>query len=284
LRWRALLSAAVAFLALSVILFTWFGSNWRALPNLLYAAPHVIARAGGEGHEKPLWYFGQLLCGGWSGAFILALACTGLLMTMRARDASAFGLLAVYALILGFIYSLIPYKTPWLALNLWLPIALFAGRAVQWLWRMPTQFPARRSLVHAGCILAAAAVAVTVAHDTHERVFLHPADETNPYAYAHTTDDVEGLAPEIEKLALRNGIQAPRIAVIAADAWPLPWYLRSFANVGFWQPGQQPGSADFYVTSTDVGDQYANALKGYRAEFFGVRPNVLILLWSPAAE
>ena len=40
-------------------------------------------------------------------------------------------------------------------------------------------------------------------------------------------------------MARQNGIATPRIAVIAADPWPLPWYLRHFNQVGFWQPGQK---------------------------------------------
>jgi hypothetical protein len=131
------------------------------------------------------------------------------------------------------------------------------------------------------CILVGAVVALLIAYDTHDRVFVHPADEANPYAYAHTSEDLLGLPVEIERLARQNAIAAPRIAVIAADPWPLPWYLRHIAEVGFWQPGQQPGRADFYITSTEAADQYAELLKDFRPEFFGVRPGVLTILWSP---
>jgi len=281
---RAMLAAVAAFIVLTIVLFTGFGSNWKTLPELFHAAPNLMARAGGEGHQKPFWYFAQLLSGGWSGATILILTCIGFFQTMRKRDSSAYVFLAFYVLFLGALYSLIPYKTPWLALNFWLPVALFAGLAMQSLWRMAVKYPAHCVAIRSSCILVATVAAGLIAHDTHQRVFLHPADESNPYAYAHTSDDVLGLAPEIEKLAQQNAIASPRIAVIAADPWPLPWYLRHFANVGFWQPGQQPGTADFYITSTDAADQYADQLQSFHAEFFGVRPNVLILLWSPVPK
>jgi hypothetical protein len=80
------------------------------------------------------------------------------------------------------------------------------------------------------------------------------------------------------------GIATPRIAVIASDPWPLPWYLRHYSQVGFWQPGQQPGPADFYITSTEAATQYDNQLQNYRAEYFGARPGVLILLWAPVPK
>ncbi len=123
-----------------------------------------------------------------------------------------------------------------------------------------------------------------IGHDTRQRVFLHPADENNPYAYAHTSDDILGLPVEIADMARRNSVAAPRIAVIAADPWPLPWYLRHFDQVGFWQPGQKVADADFFITSTEAADQYADQLRNFRPEFFGERPGVLILLWSPAPK
>jgi predicted membrane-bound mannosyltransferase len=202
---------------------------------------------------------------------------------MRRRHSSPYSFLAIYFIFIIAIYSLIPYKTPWLALNLWLPLALFAGRAVELAWNATAkQLNPRAALPLFG--VSAAIVAALIAHDTRQRVFLHPAGETNPYAYAHTTEDILGLPTEISELAQRDGIANPRIAVIATDPWPLPWYLRHFSQVGFWQPGQQPGKADFYITSTDAAEQYQSQLTDFRADFFGERPGVLILLWLPAPK
>jgi hypothetical protein len=63
----------------------------------------------------------------------------------------------------------------------------------------------------------------------------------------------------------------------------LPWYLRKFSQVGFWQPDQDTGPADFFITTTDVQGRLAEQLKAFRPEFFGARPNVLMILWSPVA-
>ncbi len=283
LRPRAMLAALVTFLLLAVMLFTWFGRNWKALPALLRAIPDVLARAGGQGHEKPFWYYLWLLATGRSGWILLALAAIGLFVTVRKRDHSAFRMLAYYAILLAATYSLIPYKTPWLALNFFLPVALLTGRVIEWFWKgAATHLPLRAALPIFGVVAVSAAA--LIAHDTRRRVFIQPADETNPYAYAHTSDDLLGLPPEIEQLARQDGMTEPRIAVIAHDAWPLPWYLRHFSRVGFWQPGQQVPEADFYITSTEAADQYQDQLRSSRPEFFGIRPGVLILLWSPAPK
>jgi uncharacterized protein (TIGR03663 family) len=281
--WRSAtaVAAAAVFLLLSVVLFTWFGSNWRALPALLHAAPNLLARAGGEGHEKPFWYFAHLLAGSWSGGMISALAFIGFIHTARRRDPSPYGFLAFYACFLAGIYSLIPYKTPWLALNLWLPIALFAGLAIKSLWRMRARSPALRTAIPFFAFLSGAVATVLIGHDTWQRVFAHPADDTNPYAYAQTSEDLLGLPALIEEVARQNAIAAPRIAVIAADPWPLPWYLRHYSQTGFWQPGQPAEEADFYITSSETAEQYRGRFKDLHPDFFGVRPGVLVVLWSP---
>ena len=278
------LIAAAVFLLLTGILFTWFGSSWNAISGLMQAGPSMLARAGGEGHEKPFWYFGKLLIAGSSGGLISALACIGLILTVKRRDDSPFGFLGWYAALLAVIYSLIPYKTPWLALNFWLPLALFAALTIKWLWNIPAMHPALRTPIRGLCIVLGVVAAVLIAHDTRERVFSHPADERNPYAYAHTSEDLLRLPETIADVAKQDGLASPRIAVIASDPWPLPWYLRHYAQVGFWRPGQKVGPADFYITSTEAADQYSDQLKDMRPEFFGVRPGVLILLWEPAPK
>jgi uncharacterized protein (TIGR03663 family) len=284
LRLGPLLSAAGTFLALLAILFTWFGRNWKVLPALLHAAPDFFARAVGQGHQKPIWYYGSLLTSGWSGGLLVALAWLGLFIIFRRRcDASPYQWLACYGLLIAVIYSLIPYKTPWLALNLWLPLTLFAANALDSLWRWCTTRYRQRANASAICILAGL-TGLLIADDTRQRVFLRPADENNPYAYAHTSEDILGLPAEIADMARQNGIATPRIAVIASDPWPMPWYLRHFNQVGFWQPGQKVADADFFITSTEAADQYADQLRNFRPEFFGVRPGVLILLWSPAPK
>jgi uncharacterized protein (TIGR03663 family) len=273
---RTWLAAALTFLIAGVLLFTWGGQNWTALADLLRAIPSFAARAGGEGHAKPFWYYFELLAGGWSGVAILLLALLGF---FRVTVSSRRIFLAAYGVIIVLIYSAIPYKTPWLALNFWLPLALLAGLAVGWIWFALPKLSAR-----AGILAGLGVIGILMAHDTRQWVFREPADEKNPYAYAHTGEDMLRLPVRLEQLAQKNQIASPRIAVVAADAWPLPWYLRKFTQVGFWQPGQETGAADYFITTTDVPDALAERLKNFRPEFFGWRPNVLLILWVPETQ
>ena len=133
------------FLVTGVLLFTWFGQNWAALADLFRAIPNFAARAGGEGHEKPFWYYCELLAGGWSGASIARSGRAGTVFrdAVRVRTAGTSfsgGLRAGHR---WSIYSAIPYKTPWLALNFWLPLAILAGFGVEWLWHAAPKFSVR---------------------------------------------------------------------------------------------------------------------------------------------
>jgi uncharacterized protein (TIGR03663 family) len=261
------------FTVTAIVLFTWFGRNWSVFSDLLHAVPSYASRAGGQGHEKPVWYYAVLLGGGWSGIVMSGLAMLGILRALKSGRQLWF---VIYALLITVIYSSIPYKTPWLALNLWLPLALFAGVAVEWLWFATTK-PLNRALILAFiCLLG-----VLTAHDTRQRVFLNPVGERNPYAYAHTSEDLLRLPARLEELTRQSQNVNPRIAVVAADAWPLPWYLRKYSQAGFWQPGQETGPADYFITTTDVSGKLAGQIKNYRQEFFGVRPEVLLILWMP---
>ena len=273
---KIILAAFAVFMVAAVLLFTWFGQNPSALTDLFRAVPHLTARAGGQGHEKPFWYYGALLATGWSGMAVLTLAVIGVFRSVRNPPANALIMLATYASVIFAIYSAIPYKTPWLALNFWLPLALLAGAAVEWIWSASPKFSGRGVVLISGICLM-----VLVARDTRQLVFKHPADGKNPYAYAHTTEDVLDLPARIEAVARQRHLAQPRIAVVAADAWPLPWYLRKFPNAGYWQPGQEAGAADFFVTTTEVSSALARRLEKFRPEFFGVRPNVLLVLWTP---
>jgi hypothetical protein len=136
--------------------------------------------------------------------------------------------------------------------------------------------PARWALIVPAILIVGA-----IARDVNNRVFRFPADEQNPYAYAHTGDDLLRLPPRLTQLAEERNLKSPRIAVVAADPWPLPWYLRKLSQVGFWQPGQDTGPADFFITSPEAAKALGDKLNNCRPEFFGVRPEVLIILWNP---
>lgn len=286
----AVSAASAACLLFVLLIYTWGFRHWRGPLDLLESFPHFLRRASGEGHEKPFWWYWKLLANGYSGGALLALALLGgvnigckATQPERLDPESEHGpnasitlrLFLVYTVAICAIHCAIPYKTPWLALNLWLPLSVLTGCGCSALWRWK-----KSALFRGILVVAVVALAFAIGRDTRLLVFLRASDERNPYAYAHTVDDLLRLPERLDRLALKHPAgRNMRIAVVSADAWPLPWYLRKFPNTGFWQPNQDPGLADLYLTSPEAAERIPNRIEGRRPEFFGLRPDVLAILW-----
>jgi uncharacterized protein (TIGR03663 family) len=189
------------------------------------------------GHDKPFTYYFQLLAvpakaGGvwWFGTPVLLLALAGFASSFgrgaRARYVIRF--LAYSAAGHFLIYSLISYKTPWLAALPWAHVCLLAGFGV-------AGFPRHRLPLKIALGLLAAAALFTQFKQARQATGRLASDARNPFAYVPTRRDVEKLEIWLEKLrqAAPDTLLGP-VAVIGADYWPLPWYLRSFDQIGYW--------------------------------------------------
>jgi hypothetical protein len=65
----------------------------------------------------------------------------------------------------------------------------------------------------------------------------YAASRNNPYVYAQTCPDLRRLVERVEAIA-RVAPTGPDtvIKVIAPESyWPLPWYLRAFKHIGWWE-------------------------------------------------
>jgi len=271
--------AFAVFFVAGILLFTWFGQNWKALADLFHAVPHLSSRASGEGHQKPFPYYFSLLSPGYV-LWPLAILGIGEAIASLRTGIRALGLpLAIYTLAVLLIYSAIPYKTPWLALNIWLPLMLLCGLGVEGYWKRFAKIGG-----HVAAIIVIGALLIFLGQRTWVLAFKAPADPKNPLAYAHTVDDLLRLPARVEECAKEKNLKQPLIAVVASDPWPLPWYLRKFPRVGFWQPGQDPGNADIYITSAQASENLEAKLNDRFPEFFGLRPEVIVILWPPKAS
>jgi uncharacterized protein (TIGR03663 family) len=158
---------------------------------------------------------------------ILVLGACGIVTALalaRSRFAvfTAFWAMGIFAA-----YSLIPYKTPWLALSIILPFVIISGYFIEQLAR-------RRSLRVVAYIALAVAAIVETSHAI-EISFLRYDDTGETYSYAHTNRDFLNLIHEIEKIAAGNPAgKEIGITVMSPEYWPMPWYLRDYTHTGFW--------------------------------------------------
>ena len=90
------------------------------------------------------------------------------------------------------------------------------------------------------------------------------SDSRNPYVYAHPTDEVFTVVKRIEEMArVHPDSYNMHIQVICPgkDYWPLPWYLRRYESIDWWESVDNSGaSAPLIICSPEVEAALTNKL------------------------
>ena len=222
--WREAAPPAVAGLALLLFFYSGGFLHWAALPGLwLTFAPWLhTGTAGLSGHEKEWWYWLQLL-GRYEWPALLGLLATPFI-AWHGRAFATRGLAIASLLTLG-IYSAIAYKTPWCLVALLWPWQLFFGRAVVHAWRTWDRGLAGGA---AGVTLACS-LALTVPLN-----FRRFTEETEPYVYVQTRDDMRKVLDPLRALVARDPLQIHLTGhIVMAEIHPLPWLLGDFTHLHF---------------------------------------------------
>jgi hypothetical protein len=277
---RAALWASVAAGLTAAVFFTSFGSHFSGLGDALAAYTRAADRfsSGPTGHEKPWWYYLQLLTwtrsGGllWHQIALVALAVIGVALGLRAAfikqetSLTAAAWPALYTLALLAAFSAFAYKTPWQAVHFVPGLALLAATALTAITSLRTGF---------WQALPVAVVTLASLYQQTARVaFQRPADARNPYAYVHSSPDVLKV-PTLAADA-RRAFPGEPIRVISEEYWPLPWYLRREAAVGFWSTPPDTCDGALVITSAAQAEAVRGRLKfRYRETFLGLRPGVI---------
>jgi uncharacterized protein (TIGR03663 family) len=281
----------VALIA-SVMFFSSFLTNASGPLDSIRTFFTWISRAGGNSPHNHPWYFyferlaffrsgnGPI----WSEGLILLLAGIGLVSALKRRadarpDSILIRVVAFYTVLLTLIYTIISYKTPWCFLGFLHGMILLAGvgaMAAIGFWRQ--RWPR---------VLTIAALVAAVVHlgwEAWRASYVYAADRKNPYVYAHTSPDLRNLVEKVEALA-RVHPQTRRmlIKVMAADRdyWPLPWYLRRFKQVGWWDRIPDDPLAPVMIVSSRFGaafDERPNKTH-LMAGYFQLRPQVFLELY-----
>jgi uncharacterized protein (TIGR03663 family) len=232
-------AAAAAFVVTAAVLFSSFGQNPAGLVDSIRSCFTAYwGRAFEAGpHIHPWHYYLGLLVwfradGGpvFTEAAVLLLAAAGGYAAWREKSGFS-RFLAVSALIMAAVYSIVPYKTPWCLLSFHSVLVLVAGRGAAWL---VTAAPAGAWRGFATAVLCLAGGHLL--WQARQAAFTYPADPRNPWVYAHTGPDVFPLRDRIAALAAASpsGREVPVQVFTTANLWPLPWYLRSYPNVRWW--------------------------------------------------
>jgi predicted membrane-bound mannosyltransferase len=129
------------------------------------------------------------------------------------------------------VYSVIPYKTPWNILGLIPAMAVPGAAGLLSLYERIGQTRTRFFVQ-----LAFAVLFVFQVHTLWQLNFEEADAPENPFTYGHARDDVKRIAQKLQQVSSGEMSKEMRIDVIALNSgyWPLPWYLRHFTQVAWW--------------------------------------------------
>ena len=262
------------FIYLGALFFSSFFTYSEGVSKA-FEAYAIWTKTGGKEHTQS-GYAGYLKWLTKVESPLLILSSLGILVAMlRAKHRFAM-FAALWALGLFIAYTLIPYKTPWLALSFTLPMCLVAG------YGLGELLAAKRKELK---LLAAAMILVgtsILAYQTYQLNFVRYDDEEMTYVYAHTKRGFLGLIEQIDKYAEKSGRgKLATIEIISPDYWPMTWYVNDYKYANF-------QSAPVDVTTSEMivakkGDQDTVVAQKYSSHyrFVGVwplRPGVDLML------
>ena len=271
----------LAFFLTSAILFSSFCQDWSGVYNAFVAAPlSYLHRAAGEAaaggadwHVHPWWqYLSWIFLGRPSScpaeqspgfafahlhsllqwaALLLPLGLYATFGRIRARMPRAlvrtFLGASLYFVVLLALYSAIPYKTPWCAVQILLGFvfAVSLGYAVLAKVCLDVLRPrgksastGRQAAVLGICVLAPLLAGVGEHVPGLRMMIAAPDSRAIPYNYAHASPEVKALAACVD--AAMKAAPDPQKAFIAVslppeDTWPFPWYNRPWEpKTGYW--------------------------------------------------
>lgn len=201
-----------------IILFTGFFLNPKGFHDMFAAfAFWSKTGTGTSGHEKPFYYWLELL-NLYEWPALIALVCA-LPIAWFGRFQKSVVAFTAFGTWLA--YSLIPYKTPWLILNLLWPLAFVFGfafeAAAQFMW-----------LKRLRVVIALIALSITLI--TMWRLnFKGFVNEREPYVYVQSTMDLK-RATDLIQARLKEFPEdlTMKILVLVRDPWPLPWIFSGY--------------------------------------------------------
>ncbi len=253
-----------AWLLVAWILFSSFFTNASGLADSLKTYGPWIERANGDTPHVHPWtfYFHRLLWFHegrgpvWTELLIVFLALVGGGVGFGRKcgsdaNASFIRFLFLYSLALMMGYTLISYKTPWCALSFWNGFILLAGVGAAWLSGRAKQRAVRWTV--SGLIALGAA---HLAWESWELSVPLAADRRNPYTYSQTSPDILKLVDRVKELVAFSGQGDNLLVKVMApegDYWPLPWYLRSFKKIGWWENVPGDPYAPIMIVSQQFG-------------------------------
>jgi uncharacterized protein (TIGR03663 family) len=228
--WRDLAVSLALLIVLLIVFFSSFLSNLHGLRDSL-ATFKMWGQTGLMANRHP-WH-SYVLWLAESELAIFVLGGLGLVVTLWQARRKFAVFAAFWALGTTAAYSLLPYKTPWLTLNMVIPLGIVAGLGLDLIFEKAEKVFGRSSAYAAGGLVLLTAI-LSLYQCVSLNWFRYDHD-THPYVYSQTPRRFLSLVNDINEAARRIGTgTATSITVTSAEYWPLPWYLREYSRAGYY--------------------------------------------------
>ncbi len=172
-------------------------------------------------------------------------------------------------------YTIISYKTPWLAISFTLPMCLIGGYAINEL------LLSRVMLQKLAATVLAVMATLILAFQTYDLNFVRYDDDAMPYVYAHTRRGFEDLVRDVKRYAAKSSKKnEATIAVVSSEYWPMPFYLVDYPKALFHGQLVDTSTDEIIIAHEDqlneLPERYARHYK-YIGEY-PLRPGVELFL------
>jgi predicted membrane-bound mannosyltransferase len=268
------LAVAVTFLFVSALFFSSFFTYYEGIAGAFKAYAFWTQTGTGDHTQNGYLAYAKWL---WRvESPILLLSAVGTIIAfVKARHRFAmFAGLWAFGLFLA--YTIIPYKTPWLALSFTLPMCIIAGYGINEI--AASRDTAQRVL--AGVFVFVAAL--ILGYQSYDLNFRRYDDDRMPYVYAHTQRGFLDLISQIEHYAEKSGRgKEATIEIVSPDYWSMPWYTRNYTRVNYHGRIVPASTAEIIVAKK--GEQDDEIMRNYAAHYkyigtYPLRPGVELYL------
>ena len=290
--WPAWGLGTLFFAALITLFYSSFFSHWGGIPDFFEAYRHWFEYGTtGRNQGKPFAYFWSVLASTEGLARWAALPAALLALILRHRLGVTLAGWAGSGLL---IYSLIPYKTPWCALQIDLPVFLLIGWAAGITWRAARNAHSQRlvralaGIGMAGWLASAPGLLARSLEDNRE----HYDDFRRPYVYYQTYrqyfEMLQDLLGTADAMPQADG-GGPRVLNVDQE-FPLSWYTLTRG----WQDGrteyleadpeqEQVGRADLIVSDSRheeaIDALVDGSVNAWHKQRYFARPGIFGFVW-----
>lgn len=269
--YHLIFASVFLFAFIYVLLFTSFFTNPYGIADSVRGfLPWTDRGIEGAGHDKPFYYYVLILLKYEWPIFILSLF--GLYFAYKSKNIFSLNISLLF--LLNFmIYSIIPYKTPWLTINITAPMCLLAAVGLKNI--EINKFNKNHKTLFYLFILIGMIYLIYFSFTLN---FINTWQKDNKFAYVHTDRDIINLADEVNQIYKKDSV----ILIISDVYWPLPFYLHG-KNVSYLE--------EYNIAKKDfdkydimiIKDKFFDASKfpEYNYESYRLREGVeLILVWE----